>query len=221
MRKAIDTAPTTRPRSGRRTALAGALLFLTAACTTDTARVPEAQSPVPAQPHESTSEAAPTVSLESSDAIRAKLREESGPVSGKLRKEQLRSIDPSFGPHQLYPDAAVSFRELALAYHKDLGEPVQITDSYRRYADQEVLEDQKPRQSAVAGTSEHGWGLAVDLTGGAEQFGTDEHNWLLENADEYGWRQPAWAQEGGVLPQPQHWQYFGGVTIRLTQPATS
>ena len=50
--------------------------------------------------------------------------------------------------------------------------PICITDSYRTYASQVRLYGQKPALAAVPGTSNHGWGLAVDLCGGIEHFGT-------------------------------------------------
>jgi hypothetical protein len=59
------------------------------------------------------------------------------------------------------------------------------------------------------GQSIHGeWSLggAVDFSnlGG---FGAARHNWLRANGGPYGWYQPGWAQAGGSLPEPWHWEY--------------
>ena len=44
------------------------------------------------------------------------------------------------------------------------------------------LYGQKPVLAAVPGTSNHGWGLAVDLCGGIERFGTQQYAWMQANA---------------------------------------
>jgi LAS superfamily LD-carboxypeptidase LdcB len=32
---------------------------------------------------------------------------------------------------------------------------------------------------------------------------------MQQNAALYGWFHPAWAQAGGSLPEPWHWEYAG------------
>ena len=61
----------------------------------------------------------------------------------------------------------------------------------------------------MPGTSRHGVGLAVDLCGGVEDFGSSVHHWLRQNAPLYGWYHPSWASAGGSLPEPWHWEYAG------------
>jgi LAS superfamily LD-carboxypeptidase LdcB len=63
----------------------------------------------------------------------------------------------------------------------------------------------------VPGTSNHGWGLAVDLCGGVNLFGTAQTVWMQLNAGHYGWVHPDWAQAGGRNPEPWHWE-FGSLT---------
>ena len=60
---------------------------------------------------------------------------------------------------------------------------------------------------AVPGTSNHGWGLAVDLCGGIQSYTSPQHAWMTEHAGRFGWRQPAWAQQGGSKPEPWHWEF--------------
>ncbi len=67
----------------------------------------------------------------------------------------------------------------------------------------------KPTLAAVPGTSNHGWGVALDLCDGVERFDTPAHRWLQENAAAFGWFHPAWAQQGGSKPEPWHWEYAG------------
>ena len=111
--------------------------------------------------------------------------------------------------HLLRADAAHAFNQLAEAYAADHGEALCITDSYRTYASQVRLKAAKPRLAARPGTSNHGWGTAVDLCGGIQSFGTSEHRWMQANASLYGFFHPQWAQQGGSKPEPWHWE-FGG-----------
>jgi LAS superfamily LD-carboxypeptidase LdcB len=84
-----------------------------------------------------------------------------------------------------------------------------ITDSYRTYASQVRLYGQKPALAAVPGTSNHGWGLAVDLCGGIESFGTRQYAWMVANAGRFGWLHPEWADPGNGREEPWHWEYAG------------
>jgi len=56
------------------------------------------------------------------------------------------------------------------------------------------------------GTSNHGWGLAVDFGGQMVNFGTSEFNWMMANARQFGWGHAFWAVPGGINPQPWHWE---------------
>jgi D-alanyl-D-alanine carboxypeptidase len=112
--------------------------------------------------------------------------------------------------HLLRADAALSLARLSFAYRDHFGEEMKITDSYRTYASQVRVRALKPGLAARPGTSQHGWGLAVDLGGGVES--ADEHYaWLRENAPDYGWENPDWARRGGSGPyEPWHWEFTGG-----------
>src|SRR5262249_49666612 len=86
------------------------------------------------------------------------------------------------GPHILRCDAAQSFKAMSQAYQSVSGKPLCLTDSYRTFDQQVRLYAQKPALAAVPGTSNHGWGLAVDMCGGVERWGTPEHAWMVANA---------------------------------------
>jgi murein DD-endopeptidase MepM/ murein hydrolase activator NlpD len=107
-------------------------------------------------------------------------------------------------------DAAVAYRLMEQAFLAETGTPLCITDSYRSRAGQEQLYLTKPDLAAVPGTSNHGLGLAVDLCGGVEQFGTAEHQWVVTNGPRFGWVHPDWAAAGGSRPEPWHFE-FGGI----------
>ena len=76
-----------------------------------------------------------------------------------------------------------------------------------RTPSQVELYGRKPSLAALPGTSNHGWGVAVDLCGGVEQFGSAEHQWMVANAAQYGWVHPHWARQGGSRAEPWHWEF--------------
>lgn len=109
----------------------------------------------------------------------------------------------------LRPKAAAAFNEMSKAYAKDTGQPICITDSYRSYAEQVIVKQQRGGWAATPGTSNHGLGLALDLCGGINNFGSAAYAWMQQNAPLYGWFHPSWADPGGPLPEPWHWEYGG------------
>lgn len=109
------------------------------------------------------------------------------------------------GAHALRADAAAAFQAMNAAY----GNQLCVTDSYRSYAGQVDVFARKPNLAAVPGTSNHGWGVAVDFCGGIEQFGAPAHQWMQANARQFGWTHPSWAEPGGSRPEPWHWEYVG------------
>jgi hypothetical protein len=113
--------------------------------------------------------------------------------------------------HRLRADAAVALAKLNVAYKQHFGNNICLTDSYRTISEQRRLRAVKPALAAVPGTSEHGWGLAVDLCDGVESGTGARFQWLRANAAAYGWENPAWAQVGGGGPhEPWHWEYVVG-----------
>jgi D-alanyl-D-alanine carboxypeptidase len=111
--------------------------------------------------------------------------------------------------HLLRADAAAAFDTMSKAYARQFGRPICVTDSYRSFSEQVALYAAKPNLAARPGTSNHGWGLAVDLCGGVQSFGTVEHTWLFTHAPLYGWFHPSWAEPTGSRPEPWHWEFAG------------
>jgi cell wall-associated NlpC family hydrolase len=113
------------------------------------------------------------------------------------------------GTHRLRCDAAAAYRAMSAAYAAAFGSPICITDSYRSYDSQVKLYGEKPALAAVPGTSNHGWGLAVDLCGGIDRYGTPQYQWMLSDAGRFGWLHPTWADPGNGREEPWHWEYAG------------
>ncbi|WP_423462598.1 D-alanyl-D-alanine carboxypeptidase family protein [Promicromonospora sp. MS192] len=108
---------------------------------------------------------------------------------------------------QLRCDAAAALEDLNGAFRAAFGRNLAITDGYRSYAEQVAVAASRGALAAVPGTSNHGFGQAVDLSGGIESFGSAEHAWMVANAGRYGWEHPSWAQAGGSKPEAWHWEY--------------
>lgn len=109
----------------------------------------------------------------------------------------------------LRPRAAAAFNALSAAFEKANGRPLCVTDSYRSYDEQVAVKASRSKWAATPGRSEHGLGLALDLCGGVDRVGSGAHRWMQSNAPRFGWAHPSWAQAGGSLPEPWHWEFVG------------
>lgn len=110
---------------------------------------------------------------------------------------------------RLRSDAASRFDALAKAYQIRFGSKPCITDSYRSLAAQVDVYRRKPGLAAIPGTSNHGWGLALDLCGpdgGRWIVGSAYDVWMHQQAGHFGWIHPAWAEPGGSKPEPWHFE---------------
>jgi len=86
---------------------------------------------------------------------------------------------------------------------------------YRDYAGQVAAREAWCEQgacqmAAVPGTSNHGWGKAVDFGSNVGMtFESASYKWLKEFGWIYGWNHPAWAEPTGAAPEPWHWEWVG------------
>ncbi len=115
-------------------------------------------------------------------------------------------------PIKFIKEAIVPFINLAIEYNKWRRAPMQITDSYRTYERQVELATAEATKNyaAVPGTSNHGWGVAFDISGTnidmdgdkkvtfADRQKTDVYKWLQENGG--GFINPLDIKEGW------HWE---------------
>jgi hypothetical protein len=119
--------------------------------------------------------------------------------NGRIPRELLTLI--GIGQHRLWGPAAEAFKSMRAAAASD-GVSISVTDSYRSYDQQTTLAAEKGLSSnggwaAVPGTSEHGWGLAVDVD--VDKGGLA---WLRANGATYGFVNP-------MAREPWHWEYHG------------
>lgn len=117
--------------------------------------------------------------------------------NGQIPASELSTISGTH--HRLWAPAAASFEAMRGAAAK-AGVTIGITDSYRTLASQEDLVRRKGLYSAGGlaakpGTSNHGWGTAMDL-----RLDPAAQRWIRAHGKEYGFVED-------VPREPWHWHY--------------
>ena len=117
--------------------------------------------------------------------------------NGKIPPGALTEI--GVDSHRLYGPAAESFKRM-LADANAAGVNIGVTDSYRSYEAQVDLAERKGLYSqgglaATPGTSNHGWGLSLDL-----DLNSEAQAWMRANGEKYGFVED-------VPREPWHWTY--------------
>jgi len=117
--------------------------------------------------------------------------------NGKIPSDALAPLDGS--SERLWAPAAEKLNAL-MADAKAAGVSISVTDGYRTYDSQVRLAREKGLYSqgglaAPPGTSEHGWGLAVDLG-----LNASAQAWMRQHAKDYGFVE-------NVPREPWHWEF--------------
>jgi len=99
----------------------------------------------------------------------------------------------------MWAPAAQAYQQLRAAAARD-GVTIKATDSYRPYEQQVDLAQRKGLYSqgglaAKPGTSEHGWGLSLDL-----DLNTKALTWMRTHAKDYGF-------DENVPRESWHWTF--------------
>jgi hypothetical protein len=134
-------------------------------------------------------------------------------------------IANSLYPTVLIFDAIQPYNELAAAFYEhfnsdeyrrnnpDAPQDIKLNASgYRNFDKQVELKEEKPNFAAVPGTSNHGWGMAIDIVNkdweGKGGYESEYFLWMLEHSHKYGWYHPKWAAVDGTGPdEPWHFEY--------------
>lgn len=127
--------------------------------------------------------------------------------NGRLDSSELTAVSGSWnGNGYLLPPAASAWEEMRAAASGD-GIDLQAIDLYRGWesqnrAYQAHLSGEKTANVVPPGTSQHGAGLAVDITNGhIINVGDPEHAWLRDNAVRFGWYP--------ISNESWHWEFRG------------
>ena len=129
-----------------------------------------------------------------------------GQANGNLDPGSLCPLWSAPG-ERLRSDAAAAFNRLSHFHAATVGNALCVTDSYRSYSEQVSVYQRQPGLAAIPGTSEHGWGLAVDFCGGIQESGSAASVWMKANAGRFGFFHPSWAEPSGNRPEPWHWEF--------------
>jgi D-alanyl-D-alanine carboxypeptidase len=127
--------------------------------------------------------------------------------NGRLATTELTAVTGAWnGTGYLLPPAADAWEEMRAAAAAD-GVDLQAIDTYRSYEVQEGayqahLRGEKAANVLPPGESEHGNGLAVDITNGhLVGVGDREYTWLRTHAAQYGWFP--------ISNESWHWEFRG------------
>ncbi|MDP9816729.1 M15 family metallopeptidase [Spirilliplanes yamanashiensis] len=117
--------------------------------------------------------------------------------NGKIPANALEKVAGT--NHKLWAPAAQSLTNMLAAAKRD-GVTIGITDSYRSYDEQVDVARRKGLYSqgglaAKPGTSDHGWGMAVDL-----DLNSKAQAWMRKHGKEYGF-------EEDTPREPWHWGF--------------
>lgn len=105
---------------------------------------------------------------------------------------------------RLWPEAALTWNAMRAEFAADGGDPDTFkpggpNSSARTIAAQREFWANQPPPAAQPGTSNHGWGIAVDCPAASAQA------WLLRRGHEFGWSH----DEGARVGEPWHFRYVG------------
>jgi len=136
-------------------------------------------------------------------------------ANGKISPDALENIgEPGKqdGPHKLNDEAAAAYDQMKAAAEAD-GITWKINDSYRDYDQQVKTAKEKGLYkdgglAAVPGTSNHGWGSAVDL-----QLDTNALNWLKQNAAKFGF--------SNISREHWHWEHKSSIPSAQNAPQST
>lgn len=111
---------------------------------------------------------------------------------------------------RLWPEAALTWNTMRAAFIADGGNPDHFrpggpASSARSIEQQRHFWANQPPAAAQPGTSNHGWGLAVDCPSPAAQA------WLRHNGAHYGWSH----DEGARVGEAWHFRYVGASEAML------
>jgi hypothetical protein len=116
------------------------------------------------------------------------------------------------GNQYLLSSAALALADLKEAFQDALGTSLTLAEGYRDLARQQYLWDGyqagKPgfNLAAEPGKSIHGFGRAVDFSGGVASYGTTQKNWMNAHGPAFGWQPRG---DGFGQPEPWHFEYDG------------
>ena len=128
-------------------------------------------------------------------------------------------VEPEKTP-RLRADAAVAFARLNAEFGARFGRDLCVNDTYRDFEYQAAVKQRRGGFAAPAGSSTHGWGLAVDLCEETANADTEQWQWVDRMAPQFGFVNPDWARKDGSGPyEPWHWEFASAVAVEKEKRA--
>lgn len=147
--------------------------------------------------------------------------------NGQMPPSRLRVL-PGFAPYPggpnflpvssttlsdlVLPGVLVDAENMAAAFARDLNEELTYAEAYRSRG----MQEQRKREQAAGGptaaypgTSNHGWGQAIDYRNGIGYADTATYQWMRDNAGKYGFIEDV---------PGEHWHWHHPSTTALTAP---
>lgn len=133
-------------------------------------------------------------------------------VNGQLPMAYLASTTRGCA---VYDEALSSLNQMIAQAAKD-GVTLRPTSCYRDLAGQVAARESwcdrgACHMAAVPGTSNHGWGKAIDFADqtGSLDWESPGYIWLKQWGDHYGWMHPTVMEPNGPVPEPWHFEWIG------------
>ena len=153
-----------------------------------------------------------------------------GDKAGKWTSSQIAKTDAA----KMVAEAAKAFDALFDAYELstfDGKSKLSITDGYRTYQQQVNVKAKMGSFAAEPGTSNHGWGIAMDISGianpiatlkkntkdRASAYRTPTYQWLFQNGPKFGIYSPLKLRDGSGIDEWWHFEYQGNKGPNTTQ----
>ena len=139
--------------------------------------------------------------------------------NGKLSDALLTNVDTTYSKSgRVITAAAADFNAMAQAFNLKFGVKFPLGEGYRLFSTQvKIWNDPKKvnkagkKLGAKPGTSNHGWGVAIDWNTrdpeGGYGYDSKYYKWMLNNQAYFV--NPSWAIKGGSKEEPWHWEWVG------------
>ena len=132
-------------------------------------------------------------------------------TNGKIDQRALVAMPWDTEKTLIAAPAAASLNKLNAAFKKEFGKNLSIDLAYRTRATQDFYwVDLGPYIAARPGTSNHGWGTAVDFPETYDySFRGKYYKWLKKNSHKFGWVHRKNLEEGSPYAEAWHFEFYG------------
>lgn len=126
-----------------------------------------------------------------------------GGVNGNIPESALCSTPLAYDSiNRLQGRANSALWAMNQEFKNTFGRDLRVSSTYRSYARQVQTKKEKGYWAATPGYSNHGFGLAIDVSASPQ-----EKRWIQKNGPRFGWWHPLWARPNGRKPENWHYEY--------------